>query len=97
MLLERSGLEAPALDRVEIAGSFGYHLREGSLLDTGLLPPEAAGKVRFVGNTSLAGAVAFLLNRGLRERMIACARGVANIELSGDPAFERNFVRFMGF
>jgi len=57
------------VDKVLIAGSFGYHLREKSLINIGLLPKEFEGKVEFVGNTSLSGAKAFLLNQTYREKM----------------------------
>ena len=82
---------------MEIAGSFGYHLREASLLDTGLLPREFAGKISFAGNTSLAGAAAFLLNRNARDRMRDLAATVEKVELADDPAFEKNFVRCLAF
>ncbi|MDR2516124.1 MAG: ASKHA domain-containing protein, partial [Spirochaetaceae bacterium] len=97
MLLSRFGLAPSGVDAVEIAGSFGYHLRETSLLDTGLLPPEFAGKITFAGNTSLAGAAAFLLNRHFRGRMRNLAAAVETVELADDPAFEKNFVRCLAF
>ncbi|MDR1909148.1 MAG: ASKHA domain-containing protein [Spirochaetaceae bacterium] len=97
MLLARFGLGAAEVDTVEIAGAFGYHLRESSLLSIGLLPPEFAGKVHFAGNTSLSGAGAFLLNQDFRGRMRDLAGRVEKVELAEDPDFEKNFVRAMGF
>jgi uncharacterized 2Fe-2S/4Fe-4S cluster protein (DUF4445 family) len=97
MLLSRFGLNAADVDSVEIAGAFGFHLRESSLLNIGLLPPEFAGKVAFIGNTSMTGAAAFLMNRDFREEMRETARKVDQIELADDKDFEKNFVRFMTF
>ena len=54
-LTAQLGIRLSDIDRVYIAGSFGFHLREESLLTLGLLPPEVAGKVSFLGNTAKSG------------------------------------------
>jgi uncharacterized 2Fe-2S/4Fe-4S cluster protein (DUF4445 family) len=97
MLLTNSGLEADKVDSVEIAGSFGYHLKESSLLNIGLLPPQLAGKIAFVGNTSMTGGTAFLMNTDLRSRALDLIPGVAKVDLSNDPSFERTFVKYLTF
>jgi uncharacterized 2Fe-2S/4Fe-4S cluster protein (DUF4445 family) len=97
MLLARRGLEAGAVDSVVIAGSFGYHLHEDSLINIGLLPPAFAGKVEFAGNTSLSGGAALLLNAGFRRKMAALVTGIDRVELAEDPAFERNFIKYLNF
>lgn len=97
LLLAGAGLRADELDRVLIAGSFGYHLREESLLVLGLLPPAAAGKLTFVGNTARSGGELLLLNRHLRDELDAIAGRVDTVELAADPAFERIFVEAMKF
>jgi uncharacterized 2Fe-2S/4Fe-4S cluster protein (DUF4445 family) len=96
-LLKRMGVSGDEVDRVEIAGSFGYHLRENSLLDIGLLPPAFKGKVHFTGNTSQSGAAAFLLNTSFREQMKETAALVEKVELANTPDFERLFVNSLGF
>ncbi|SHH98597.1 Uncharacterized 2Fe-2 and 4Fe-4S clusters-containing protein, contains DUF4445 domain [Sporobacter termitidis DSM 10068] len=96
-LLAQLSVPEAAVDEVLIAGSFGYHLRESSLLDIGLLPPAFAGKVRFVGNTSQSGAAAFLLNTGFRADMQALASNVDKVELADTPDFEKLFVACLGF
>ncbi|MHC6204370.1 ASKHA domain-containing protein [Breznakiellaceae bacterium SP9] len=97
LLLARAALDASNVDTVEIAGSFGYHLKEKSLLAIGLLPKEFAGKVAFVGNSSLSGGIAFLMNTDFRARMIDTVGQVDNVELSGDKDFEQTFITHMGF
>jgi len=97
LLLQEAGLLAADQDRVLIAGSFGYHLRERSLLTLGLLPPEAAGKVSFVGNTSRSGAEMLLVNRHLRPQLQQIVEQVRVVDLAGSPSFERVFVEMMGF
>jgi uncharacterized 2Fe-2S/4Fe-4S cluster protein (DUF4445 family) len=97
LLLQGAGLRTTDLDRVLIAGSFGYHLREQSLLSIGLLPPEAQGKVSFLGNTSRSGGELLLLDHRLRQRLEAIVQQVRVVDLAGDPAFERTFMAAMGF
>ena len=97
LLLRESGCDPESVERVLIAGSFGYHLRAESLLTIGLLPPQFAGKVEFVGNTSKSGGEAFLLNRGARREMAVAVAGIEVLELANCPDFDRTFVRCLRF
>ncbi|MDR0917173.1 MAG: ASKHA domain-containing protein [Oscillospiraceae bacterium] len=92
-------LEVPetAVDEVLIAGSFGYHLRESSLLNLGLLPQSFAGNVRFVGNTSQSGAAAYLLSSAFRGYLADVTASVDKVELSNAPGFEKLFIASLGF
>jgi uncharacterized 2Fe-2S/4Fe-4S cluster protein (DUF4445 family) len=96
-LLNKLCIKTPDIDEVLIAGSFGYHLAENSLLNIGLLPREFQGKVRFTGNTSLSGAVAFLLNTDFRKNMIDTVMNIDKIELADTEGFEDIFVSSLGF
>jgi uncharacterized 2Fe-2S/4Fe-4S cluster protein (DUF4445 family) len=96
-LLRDTGIGAGEVDHVLIAGSFGYHLREKSLLKLGLLPREFAGKIHFVGNTSKSGGQAFLLNQRFRDEMSALVDTVEVIELASFDDFDRMFVKFLNF
>jgi uncharacterized 2Fe-2S/4Fe-4S cluster protein (DUF4445 family) len=95
--LQSQGLTADQIDRVQIAGSFGFHLQEESLLTIGLLPPEVAGKVNFLGNTAKSGGEILLLNRHLRRDLAALVREVEIVELAANPAFDRAFMAAMQF
>jgi uncharacterized 2Fe-2S/4Fe-4S cluster protein (DUF4445 family) len=97
IMLRANGLTAAQVDRVLIAGSFGFHLRTASLIHLGLLPREFKDRVEFVGNTSKTGARAFLLNRRLREELKKLVRQVRVLELANDPAFEKTFVKALSF
>lgn len=61
-LLQESHVQPEAVDRVLIAGSFGYHLSSNSLINIGLLPKDFANKIEFLGNTSKTGRQALLTN-----------------------------------
>ncbi|MDR0197137.1 MAG: ASKHA domain-containing protein [Oscillospiraceae bacterium] len=97
LLLERLGIGEEQVDEVIIAGSFGYHLREDSLVNLGMLPRSFLGKVRFAGNTSQAGAVAFSLNSEFRDEMKELAGKIEKIELADSPDFEKVFIASLGF
>jgi uncharacterized 2Fe-2S/4Fe-4S cluster protein (DUF4445 family) len=97
LLLAARSIGAAAIDRVFIAGSFGFHLREESLLTLGLLPPEVAGKVSFLGNTAKSGGALLLLNRDLRDQLAALVPKVDVVELAADPQFDRAFMAAMKF
>jgi uncharacterized 2Fe-2S/4Fe-4S cluster protein (DUF4445 family) len=97
LLLSRAGVASAELDRILIAGSFGYHLSEESLLILGLLPPDAVGKISFLGNTSRSGGELLLLNSHLRDELAEIVSQVTSVELAADPAFERVFVEAMKF
>ena len=96
-LLQQKGVAAADVDRVLIAGSFGYHLREESLLTLGLLPPAFAGKVAFLGNTSMSGGEMLLLNRGIRNELERLVTEIAVVELTACENFDRVFMDAMGF
>lgn len=96
-LLKNKGLNAQDVDKVLIAGSFGFHLRAKSLVNIGLLPGEFEGKIDFIGNTSKSGGIAFLLNRSYRDSMKKLVSQVEVVELSGYADFDRMFVKQLEF
>lgn len=89
--------KADEVDRVEIAGSFGYHLKTKSLINIGLLPSEFRDKVEYVGNTSKTGGEAFLLNNKYRTYMKQLVTQIETIELSKYDNFQKVFVKCLGF
>ncbi|MGB8298663.1 MAG: ASKHA domain-containing protein [Polyangia bacterium] len=96
-LLAGAKVRRQDVERVLVAGSFGYHLRPDSLAGSGLLPAKLAAKVEAVGNTCKAGAVTLLSNAGTRRELESVAARVRSIELANDAAFGRRFVEQMAF
>jgi uncharacterized 2Fe-2S/4Fe-4S cluster protein (DUF4445 family) len=97
LLLDAHATTAGEIDRVYIAGSFGFHLREESLLTLGLLPAEVAGKVTFLGNTAKSGGEMLLLDHTLRSELLQLVDSVEVVELAANPAFDRAFMEAMKF
>lgn len=97
LMLKANNLTPERVDRVLIAGSFGFHLKTESLINLGLLPREFHNRVDFVGNTSKSGGKAFLLDHRTRDEMRDLTQKVRVLELANDPAFEKTFIQSLSF
>jgi len=98
ILLRRAGLEPRDLTAVLVAGGFGNFVRRSNAQRMGLLPHEIPHhKIRYQGNTSLAGAR--LATLSLRARQIAeeLARRAEHVDLGCDPGFRWAFADAMIF
>lgn len=89
----------PAIERVYLAGGFGYYLDVEAAIKIGLLPACMRGRVQAVGNTSLAGAyeLGCALSRGeisgeLLEKELS---HIESINLAGESAFEGLYLKYM--
>lgn len=89
----------PGIDRIYLAGGFGYYLDVEAAIAVGLLPAYMRGRVRAVGNTSLAGA--YELGRDLcggkteKEMLEKKLFDVESINLAGKENFEKLYVKYM--
>ena len=98
ILLRRAGLEPKDLDRVLIGGGFGNFIRRNNAQRIGLLPSQIEHRrIRFMGNTSLAGAQLVALSRRAREMAEGLARRTEHVDLSTDADFSRAFAEAMIF
>lgn len=96
-LLNKAQVKAECIDKVLIAGSFGYHVSERSLINIGLLPSDFSKKIAFLGNTSKMGGQVFLRNKGTREMMRHIASQVTVVELSMEKGFDKLFIDCLAF
>lgn len=92
LLLKAVAVPPEKVDRVLIAGSFGFHLKAESLFRLGLLPRELEGRIAFVGNTAKTGGHAFLINAATRDRMAQIVRRVQVLNLASCPDFQKVFI-----
>ncbi|MBU4271722.1 MAG: DUF4445 domain-containing protein [Planctomycetes bacterium] len=98
VLLRRAGLEPKDLELVLIGGGFGNFIRRGNAQRIGLLPTEIERRrIRYMGNTSLAGARLAALSRQARRAAEEFARRAEHVDLSTDPDFSRAFAEAMIF
>lgn len=96
-LLAAAGAKPADVKQLLLAGGFGSHLSVASAVAIGLIPAALAGKAQAVGNASLAGAAALLLDTRLRKRAGWIASTAKVVQLGGDPGFEARFMAAMDF
>jgi len=98
ILLKRAGLRPADLDAVLIAGGFGNFIRRSNAQQIGLLPGGIEHRrIRYQGNTSLAGARLVAVSREARQLAEQWARRTEHVDLSTDPAFRDAFAEAMIF
>lgn len=104
ILLEHFGVGPEAVERVVLAGGFGYYLRPEAAAVIGLLPKELAEKAVSGGNTALSGALLagrkILAEDGcmsLVRRLAETALCTEVLNLAEEPAFENQYVKLMNF
>lgn len=103
ILMGKYGTTAEQIDKVVLAGGFGYYLRPDAAAKIGLLPKGLAEKAVAGGNTVLSGAV--LAGRQLfahgKDKLVPCLEKAAQeteiINLAMEAGFEEKYVRNMDF
>lgn len=102
ILLDRFGVGPEAVERVVLAGGFGYYLRPESAAAIGILPEELARKAVAGGNTALSGAL--LAGRqileeggctGLVRQLTETALHTEVLNLAEEPEFSQRYVLLM--
>jgi uncharacterized 2Fe-2S/4Fe-4S cluster protein (DUF4445 family) len=98
ILLRRAGLEVGDLENVLVGGGFGNFIRRSNAQRIGLLPPQIERrKIRYQGNTSLAGARLTALSQQARTMAEQLARQAEHVDLSSDRDFHAAFAEAMIF
>lgn len=92
-LLDKLGTEIEDVDRALIAGQFGAHLSQDSLIGVGILPEVLRGRIQYLGNACAAGAALCLLSPSERPRAEKIAGEMRCVDLSTSPRFSDIFVR----
>jgi len=98
ILLKRAGLQPEDLETVLIAGGFGNFIRRSNAQRIGLLPCRIPRhRIRYQGNTSLAGARLVAVSVRARQMAEELARRTEHVDLSTDPDFQWAFADAMIF
>lgn len=98
ILLKRAGLQPQDLTRVFVGGGFGNFIRRSNAQRIGLLPSQIEHrKIRYMANTSLAGARLAALSQRARQMAEELARQTEHVDLSTDVEFQRAFAESMIF
>ena len=94
-LIEGSGMDRRRIDRVCLAGGFGYRLDPEKAAVIGLLPPDLADKATAVGNTALQGAAALVAGTLSIQDLQDAASGAEERVLGNEEAFQRLYISYM--
>ncbi len=81
ILLKQLHLTFNDIGHFFIAGAFGKHINKESAVAIGLLPPLAAERLEFVGNTAIGGATLVALSQQAQERILAISKVVTYYDL----------------
>jgi uncharacterized 2Fe-2S/4Fe-4S cluster protein (DUF4445 family) len=102
-LLETAGVKKTEIGAFYIAGGFGSFLNLDNAAAIGLIPLEllpaakSAAKLKLPGNLALAGARMILKDRELAKKAEETAKGAKTVQLSANPVFEENFMKYISF
>ena len=97
-LLLRYGVTYEQIDKVYLAGGFGFFLDIQKAVEIGMLPKQLQEKTVAAGNTSLDGAISFLAHeRQANEILPKIAELGEEIQLSTDPQFNDFYMKYMMF
>ncbi|UCD51034.1 MAG: DUF4445 domain-containing protein [Phycisphaerales bacterium] len=93
VLMEATQTRAEDLDAVYLAGGFGNFLDVRQAVAIGMLPDVPVEKIRFVGNTAIAGAKMALLSREALDRAEQIAGTMTYFDLMSYPGYMEEFIR----
>lgn len=92
VLLRRAGVSLDQLETFFLAGAFANKMNLENARRIGLILPVPDDRIVRIGNASIEGAKAALLNRACRERIEHLVRGIEHVELEQEPDFFELFV-----
>ena len=92
VLLQNLGMTFGDLKHIYVAGGFGAHLNIEKAIIIGLLPDIPRERIRFIGNSALAGARLSLLSTHAFRKAESIAKQMTYFELSVHPDFMTEFV-----
>lgn len=92
VLLREAGVTLQEVQELYIAGAFGSRLDPGHAVTLGLIPDFPLERVRFLGNTSLAGAKMCLLSQEAMEEAQRLAARVTYYDLASCPYYYEEFL-----
>ena len=87
ILLANAELSFEDISEILIAGNFGQSLAIEQAVRIGLLPDIPHERIRFIGNSSLAGARAALLSRQAWQHAGKIASSITCLELTTEPRY----------
>ncbi|MBB6631461.1 ASKHA domain-containing protein [Clostridium algidicarnis] len=97
LMLEEIGLRIDDIQKIYIAGAFGYHVNPDNIKIIGLIPKGFSGEICFLGNTSLEGSRLALTNKECLQKVYDIKENMKVLELSLRENFQEVFVSQLNF
>lgn len=95
MLAKSYGKGYREIPEVFVAGGFGYRMNIRKAVNIGIFPREFLGKIKAVGNTSLAGVVSFLRDKEAEEKISRLVNLSKEVVLAKTEEFETTYVNHL--
>lgn len=96
-LILRYGVDYGKIDKVYLAGGFGYKIDQEKAVAIGMIPAELEAKIETVGNSSLGGAYAALGDPEAEAKLNRLVAISEEIGLSTDKDFNELYMEHMYF
>lgn len=97
ILMDRLNLKPEDIDKLYIAGSFGFHIDPQSALTVGMFPEIEIERIFQLGNAAGSGAKMALLSSEIKKFAETIPQRIKYIELAAEQSFRREFVMAMHF
>ena len=97
ILLLRYGITGHQVDKVYLAGGFGFSMNIDNAVRIGLLPEEMKNRIIQIGNSSLAGAIRYATDADFADRVERIRLISKEIALSADTDFYDLYLEYMAF
>ena len=96
-LIHEYGIDSEEIDTIYIAGGFGYTLNVQNACRMWLFPKLCEEKLRAIGNSSLQGAIQYLLERDAKENIENIRKCSKEISLALCEKFQDSYIENMYF
>ncbi|KGK85993.1 ASKHA domain-containing protein [Clostridium sp. HMP27] len=97
ILISRFGCSYSEIDEVLVSGGFGNNINVQNAVKIGLIPKELKEKVKFIGNSSLGGAVKYLLNKDSDKMIDDIKAKTSFFDLGTIEEFNQKYIYNMYF
>ena len=97
LLIRSYGCSYEEIDKVYLAGGFGYVLPIEKAVHIGLLPEELKDRVVAIGNSSLAGAIQYAINPDFSAVLDKVVLMAEEIHIANQEDFQELYIKHMNF
>ncbi len=92
ILLRKTKISIENIEKIYIAGSFGFYMNPQSAIYIGLLPEVPIDKIELVGNTAGSGSRILLKDRDERRNLENFSKKIVHINLAKEKDFHQIFI-----